>query len=100
VQADTWTRLPLLLNQTRSDGLGLWTGTHAVVWGGIDWRGEERRTDGYVYDPETEGWSQIPARPGDPGAEPSVVWTGDDLIVWSGIDEGYRYPLAEHIADD
>lgn len=100
VHTDTWVRLPLLLNQTRSDATALWTGTHAVVWGGMDWRGEHRRMDGYAYDPATERWLQIPARPGDPGADPSVLWTGDELIVWSGADEGWRYPLAEHLADD
>lgn len=100
LHSDTWTELPNLLNQTRYNARGVWTGTHAIVWGGIEWRGRERRQDGYAYDPVTQRWVQIPARPGDPGADPSVIFTGTELIVWSGSDEGYRYPLAARLSED
>jgi N-acetylneuraminic acid mutarotase len=93
---DTWSELPNLLSQTRRDAVALWTGEHAVVWGGVDWRGAPARRDGFIYEPVSERWVQIPRLPLDTEPGATVVLMGDALLV-VGDAGGGRYPLREPI---
>lgn len=94
-----WSRLPLLLSTTRSDGVGHWADDKAIVFGGRDQFDRRTRLDGFVYDPATENWRQIPAVPFDVGEQPAVVWTGSELIVW-GNGQGARLAIAADLLYD
>jgi hypothetical protein len=87
-----WDRHPLLLNQTRSGAVGLWTGGTTIVFGGRDQFDRGDRADGFIFDANSGRWAQLPAVPGDPGPEPVVAWTGAELLVW-GRGEGWRLPV-------
>jgi hypothetical protein len=89
---DEWSELPLLLGQTRSDAIGLWTGQITIVFGGRDQFDRVWRSDGFIFDANSERWRQIPRLPRDLGPQPIVLWTGEELLVW-GDGAGVRLPL-------
>jgi hypothetical protein len=97
--ADTWEELPDLLSQVRFDAEGGWSGDVAAVWGGVDWRGQPRRLDGFAFHPATRRWAQIPALPTDPGTDASAVVVRDELVV-VGSAGGARYALPRTLIDD
>jgi Kelch motif protein len=76
----------------RSWPAAIWTGTHALLWGGIGW--EWADTDGAIYDPAADSWTKLPRRPFDrsdpfecgPGWV-AWTWTGKELFTWGG-EEG------------
>lgn len=55
----------------------VWTGSDALVWGGLD--------DGAAYDPAADVWTPI-ATADAPAARVrhTAVWTGSEMIVWGG----------------
>lgn len=62
----------------------VWTGTRAVVWGGIN--GLTRLSDGFLFDPVANAWSAASST-NAPEARyyfGSGVWTGRQMLVWGG----------------
>jgi hypothetical protein len=72
----------------------VWTGSEAIVWGGLD--------DGAAYDPAADVWTPI-ATAGAPAPRVlhTAIWTGSEMIVWGGsalpsaggdtYGDGHRY---------
>ena len=98
-ESDTWTRISTEgAPSNRDSAHSFWTGEEVIVWGGINYDGQQN--DGAFYNPATDTWRPISsinapiARNDD-----SVVFTGDALIVWGGYEEdeyvntGYSYNL-------
>jgi len=68
----------------------VWTGSHAIVWGGglPPDRGYSSR--GAVYDPEADRWVSLPEF-GIPGRQShAAVWTGSQMLLWGGFDSATR----------
>jgi bacillolysin len=67
----------------------VWTGTHALVWGG---GASGIYPDGGIFDPLANSWAALP----NTGAPPSgreghtAIWTGSKMIVWGGTDGSAR----------
>lgn len=81
----------------RWNHVSVWTGTHMIVWGGIDPLGVYVNSGG-LYDPALHSWAPTSEWFVPEGAEsPSAVWTGSQMIVWGGsqfwgpTDKGGRY---------
>ena len=77
----------------------VWTGTHVIMWGGID-AALTRYDEGYRFDFASNTWSPI-STDGAPQerAYHTAVWTGDKMIVWGGLkgdelDDGGIYDPA------
>jgi hypothetical protein len=87
----TWraTRLPPI--DGRSEHAMVWTGTEAVIWGGVAsspdksvFIGSAPR-GGAAYNPATDRWRTIPNAP-IPGRNlPIMVWTGQEVLVFGGM---------------
>jgi hypothetical protein len=87
----TWraTKLPPI--DGRSEHAMVWTGTEAVVWGGVSsspdktvFEGRLPR-DGAAYDPATNRWRRITAAPIPGRSLPIMVWTGHEVLVFGGL---------------
>lgn len=72
----------------REDHTMVWTGTHALVWGGQNSSYVNINT-GAAYDPITNTWSTITTT-GAPSARKyhSAHWTGSRMLIWGGWDGG------------
>jgi hypothetical protein len=95
-----WRRLTSLPT-TRRGATALWTGHHALLWGGENTRGTAPVRDGLAYDPSTSRWTPIPRSPLRPRDGATVAWTGRSLIVWGGTvgtPAGTSIP-PKHLAD-
>lgn len=87
----TWrtTRLPPI--DGRSEHAMVWTGSEAVIWGGVSsspdttvFDGALPR-DGAAYDPATDDWRTIPNAPIPGRSLPIMAWTGREVIVFGGM---------------
>ncbi len=71
----------------RQEHTAIWTGTHIVIWGGLDYVGDVvlQLNTGGRYDPATDTWLPTTTT-GAPvnRAYHSAVWTGSEMIVWGG----------------
>lgn len=57
-----------------------WTGTEAIVWGGVG-----GAADGARYDPMLDAWTGISTTDApSPRGGHTAVWTGSEMIVWGG----------------
>ena len=99
--AGSWT--PILATsvpvaRTSSYGTGaVWTGSHLMVWGGVDGTPSGYLDDGAIFDPVTAIWQPLSASDA-PSARyrGTIVWTGQEAIQWGGRDgdaqgDGARY---------
>ncbi len=69
----------------RSEVSMIWTGTHAILWGGRSLSLQTYPAPGARYDPIADRWtptSTIDAPP--PRHSHTAVWTGAEMIVWGG----------------
>jgi N-acetylneuraminic acid mutarotase len=91
--ASDWIQYDSLAQPTsRFQAGAVWTGTHMFVWGGFDGMGGQNRyTEGSLYDPETDLWQTANTTGGPEGfGEPLMVWTGTEILLW-GSNRGYGY---------
>ena len=84
--SDTWT--PTSRDQgpsAREDHTAVWTGSHMIVWGGVD---RVRRTNtGGRYDPVTDSWTPTSVTGAPTGRTGhTAVWADGTMIVWGGLD--------------
>jgi hypothetical protein len=79
-----WTGMPdPSLPRKASDSL-VWTGTRAIIWGGIDSQSVARNT-GEIYNPSTMTWTAMSTTGAPSGRyDHSAIWTGSKMIVWGG----------------
>jgi hypothetical protein len=61
----------------------VWTGTEAIVWGGMDHQ-PELPALGAAFDPATRAWRVLPEAPVPPRQWHTATWTGQEMIVWGG----------------
>jgi N-acetylneuraminic acid mutarotase len=63
-----------------------WTGTHAIVWGGLGTNiGSSDTNTGGRYDPLTDVWTATSTINAPlPRQSQTAVWTGSRMIVWGG----------------
>jgi hypothetical protein len=86
---DSWTATSITNAPTGRDyHTAVWTGTHMVVWGGVDGSPPTGLTNtGGRYDPSTNSWTATSttnaptARSGH-----TTVWSGSEMVVWGGSD--------------
>jgi hypothetical protein len=79
----TWTALPSGPLAATDSATMLWTGTEAVIFGGVT-AGDKGSTQGAAYQPATGEWTRLPAFPKPALGKPigtSAAWTGHDLII-------------------
>jgi N-acetylneuraminic acid mutarotase len=81
----------------RAGHSGVWTGSHFLVWGGIQDSGEYFGS-GSLYDFDLDRWAPVsPIDAPEGRAGHSSVWSDKELIVWGGVgksgllDSGGRY---------
>lgn len=87
----TWRPIAQSPIDGRSWPVAVWTGTHALFWGGIGWEWAE--DDGALYDPAADSWTKLPQRPFDrsdslecgPGWV-AWTWTGTEFFTWGGTE--------------
>lgn len=63
----------------------LWTGSEAILWGGIDHQ-PELPAYGVAFDPFTDSWRELSPAPVPPRQWHSATWTGEEMIIWGGSD--------------
>lgn len=106
-----WTPIAQAPLTARGDHLAVWTGSEMIIWGGNAMLerqpGDDRKSDGYSYDPKTgtktfiifeiysDGaaydpaageWRELPPPPIDGGVAQEAVWTGRELLLWLTLD--------------
>jgi hypothetical protein len=75
----------------RTEHAMAWTGTEAVVWGGVSSSEAQSafdavaRRDGAAYNPTTDHWRVIPAAPIAGRSFPVMAWTGSEVVVFGGM---------------
>ncbi|MDB4798270.1 hypothetical protein OAH36_01610 [Verrucomicrobia bacterium] len=81
----------------RAGHSGVWTGSHFLVWGGIQDSGDYFGS-GSLYDFDLDRWTPVsPIDAPEGRAGHSSVWSDKELIVWGGVgkngllDSGGRY---------
>jgi N-acetylneuraminic acid mutarotase len=81
---DTWDNGSFAEVPEGSNGsVGVWTGTHMIVWGGYD--PFDLVDTGARYDPVTDTWSRLATLGApSPRALAAAVWTGERMLVWGG----------------
>lgn len=70
-----------------SETSAVWTGTEALIWGGVDVDDEyyRERNIGCRFNPATNEFSQITqAGAPDSRVRHKAVWTGKEMIIWGG----------------
>jgi hypothetical protein len=100
--ASEWTAMtPVGAPPPRMEATAVWTGTHAIVWGGR--HGAGYYADGALFDPGTNTWTPMTQSGApSPRARHSAVWTGTHMLVWGGADDsnqlatGGRYDPASN----
>lgn len=77
-----WDALPDAPIAVREGGVGVWTGSRMIVWGGTSSSGAY--ADGASYEPATRTWQRLPESPLSGRADPAYAWTGNQLFIWGG----------------
>lgn len=78
----SWTLLPPGPLSARDSATMLWTGTDAIVFGGVA-AGSKSSTRAASYQPAPNRWTPLPSFPKPAHGSPisaSVTWTGHDLV--------------------
>jgi hypothetical protein len=81
-----WSKLPGAPLLPREGTIGVWTGTHMILWGGVSSYGQPY-ADGASYDPNTRTWKHIANAPLTGRRDVAYAWTGHDVFVWGGQDD-------------
>ena len=63
----------------------VWTGSEAILWGGMDHQ-PELPAFGVAFDPATGGWRELPEAPVPARQWHTATWTGEEMIVWGGTN--------------
>ena len=80
----TWTAIAPDPRGTVFDPSVVWTGSEALVVGGVDLAGR-RNPAAAAYDPTADSWRTLAAPPnGTDRINPLVVWTGADMLLVGG----------------
>ena len=80
----TWTAIAPDPRGTVFDPSVVWTGSEALVVGGVDLAGQ-RNPAAAAYDPATDSWRTLADPPnGTDRINPLVVWTGADMLLIGG----------------
>ncbi len=68
------------------NGVMVWTGTEALIWGGQNDSVENTAAGepGFAFNPESGQWRELPAGPKDGTFGAAAIWTGDELIICCG----------------
>ncbi len=66
----------------------VWTGDRFVVWGGVDFLGNEVQTQGAEY--RSDGWQEMAPSPIVADNDPVIVWTGRELFAYSGATAAWN----------
>lgn len=86
ISAQSWTAITNSSAPTaRFAPSGTWTGSHLIVWGGLDASTLYVLGDGAIYNPSTDSWSAISTTGAPtPRYSHAAIWTGSKLIIWGG----------------
>lgn len=91
-ESDQWRVAASPPLQPRDGASLVWTGSEAIVWGGIKRGcGTCFLDDGAAYDPATDTWRDLPAGPLAPRDRHVAAWTGEAMLVFGGCCRGNRY---------
>jgi N-acetylneuraminic acid mutarotase len=88
---DTWANVHTAVPYTRTGNSMIWTGTEAIVWGGVSPVGF--LNTGHRYSPATDTWTStaVDGSTPSPRNAHTAVWTGSEMIVWGGFGPGSTY---------
>lgn len=89
---NTWTALPIANALARRQEFALvWSGTEAILWGGIN--GTTGNNTGARYNPTTNTWTAMTTSNAPPGrANPAVAWSGSEMVIFGGGSEFSPHP--------
>ena len=90
-EAEQWQPTTLVtVPEGRSEHTMVWTGSEAIVWGGI--ASQSHLDTGGRYDPMLNLWfpTNTDGAP-TPRRSHTAVWTGSEMIVWGGGDWSGRF---------
>ncbi|MGZ4792054.1 MAG: hypothetical protein ACXWBO_09320 [Ilumatobacteraceae bacterium] len=81
---DTWKAIDKAPIAGRRSAKAVWTGSRAVIWGGVDDQGRGLH-DGALFDPSSGEWTKMAEAPVEVSAGGSAaVWTGTEMLIWGG----------------
>ena len=82
--SDRWTSIDNAPIAGRRSAKAVWTGSHVVIWGGVDDQ-DHGLPDGALFDPSSGEWTKMAEAPIEVDAAGSAaVWTGTEMLVWGG----------------
>lgn len=89
---NTWTALPTTnAPENRGKFAFIWTGTEAILWGGI--MGTTGISTGARYNPASNTWTPMTTVNAPPGrANPAVAWTSSAMVIFGGGSEFGPHP--------
>lgn len=94
-EASTWSPVAMVgAPSPRSRHTAVWTGTHMIVWGGVE--ASNYAEGGGAYDPATDTWTPLSVE-GSPALrqDHAAIWTGREMIVLGGsAPDGGRYDVS------
>jgi N-acetylneuraminic acid mutarotase len=108
-RADSWRLVDSPQIPPRIGATAIWTGSVALVWGGVTQPPPGCRAgalednpyaacDGVTFDPQADGrrgqWLEQPPGPLSERSGHSATWAGDVMVIWGGMGEDER-PLAD-----
>jgi N-acetylneuraminic acid mutarotase len=79
-----WQRIATFPLAPRSLETAIWTGSEAVIWGGVNPARLPELNDGAAYNPRTNRWRILAPAPIAGRSAQRGVWTGHELVIWGG----------------
>ena len=99
ISANSWTTTSTGTNSpsARSYTSLVWTGTEAIVWGGLNDSAQTDYNNGAKYSVAGNSWSTMATPAIGTAFGHSAVWTGTKMIVWGGYHaNGFRATGGEY----
>lgn len=93
-----WQLIPAAPGGGRTEAAAAWTGSHVLIWGGVEATG--LRSDGVSYSPSSNSWSRLPSAPLKGRVNMGAIWTGKELLIWGGssLTDGHEPTFADGAA--
>jgi len=92
---DVWKEMARAPIERRNWSAAVLAGNKLVIWGGcpgpVEARSSESRSDGAVYDIDTDAWKKMAPAPLEARFFPRAFLWGNKVVIWGGLKDKFFY---------